>query len=281
MFLPYHDENPTQRLPWVTLLLIAINIWCYVGVFRKTEEDIERTLFRYGFVPLRLTQAFTGKPVLVDSRYLPAAVSADLEREARVAWMGAGDSVLLMSSSFVRLDPVPLFSVLWSMLTCMFLHGGLGHLVGNMWFFWLFGNNVEDRFGPLRFVIFYLAGGLVATLAHYVFNPLSPVPTVGASGAISAIMGAYLLIWPWARVWCVLFLGFFFTRVALPAWILIVFWFMEQILGVLGSIAGTGIGGVAWWAHLGGFVSGIFLTPFFLAPPEPRRKAIALDEEFF
>ena len=281
MLFPYHDENPTRRFPWVTVILIAINVWCFIGVFRKPEEDVERTLFRYGFVPLRLTVAFTGKPVLVDSKYLPAAVITDLQKESSDRFFATSWFQRRVPSSYVRFDPEPLLSVLWSMITCMFLHGGVGHLLGNMWFFWLFGNNVEDRLGPLRFLIFYLVAGLIASLAHYVFNPLSPIPTVGASGAISAAMGAYLVVWPTARVWCLFILGFFITRVAVPAWTLLVFWFMEQILGVLASIGGTGIGGVAWWAHIAGFLSGIFLLPFLAPPPEPRKKVVYVNEEFF
>jgi membrane associated rhomboid family serine protease len=270
MLFPYHDENPTRRFPWVTVILIAINVWCFIGVFRKPEEDIERTLFRYGFVPLRLTVAFTGRPILVHSKYLPAAVITDMQEEKDTWFSGGSWLRRRVPASYVRFDPEPLFSVLWSMITCMFLHGGWGHLIGNMWFFWLFGNNVEDRLGPLRFLVFYLVAGLIATLAHYVFNPLSPIPTVGASGAISATMGAYLVVWPTARVWCLLVLGFFITRIAVPAWSLLVFWLMEQILGVIATIGGTGIGGVAWWAHIAGFVSGIFLLPFLGTSPEPQ-----------
>jgi membrane associated rhomboid family serine protease len=136
------------------------------------------------------------------------------------------------------------------------------HLIGNMWFLWLFGNNVEDSMGRIRFVIFYLLSGLTAALAQVVTNPASPIPMVGASGAISGVMGGYLLLFPTVRVFCLLILGFFVTSVALPAWMMLIYWFVIQFVSGLAAFGGD-VGGVAFWAHVGGFVAGLILVKLF------------------
>ncbi|HEX6040303.1 rhomboid family intramembrane serine protease [Longimicrobium sp.] len=152
-----------------------------------------------------------------------------------------------------------------ALLTSMFMHGGWGHLLGNMLFLWVFGNNIEDSMGHLRFLLFYLATGIAAGLAHIWFSPLSNVPAVGASGAISGIMGAYILLYPRARVrtW---FPPFFFFR--LPAVVFLGVWFALQLFGGLSSLGlpETQQGGVAVWAHVGGFVAGLLLIKAFDRP---------------
>ncbi len=142
-------------------------------------------------------------------------------------------------------------------LTCMFLHGGILHLVGNMWSLYLFGDNVEDRLGHLRYLVFYLLCGLAAGLAHLFTNWKSPVPTIGASGAISGVMGAYLILFPRARILTLLPIFFFLQLVEVPAFVFLGLWFLMQILSA-GATSGQA-GGVAWWAHIGGFVAGIAL----------------------
>jgi membrane associated rhomboid family serine protease len=145
----------------------------------------------------------------------------------------------------------------------MFLHGSWMHLIGNMWFLWLFGNNIEDSMTRPRFVIFYLACGLAAALLQIYSDPSSIVPMVGASGAISGVMGAYLVLFPRVRVFAILPLGFFITRVALPAWGMLIYWAFLQFAGGLARIGDEG-GGVAFWAHVGGFVAGIVLVKAFV-----------------
>jgi membrane associated rhomboid family serine protease len=154
----------------------------------------------------------------------------------------------------------------------MFLHGGWFHLIGNMWFLWVFGNNIEDAMGHGRFVGFYLLCGLLAAAAQVATGPSSPVPMVGASGAISGVMGAYLVLYPRVRVHTLIFLGFFLTRVPLPAWIMLLYWAFLQLVGSVPAIAGgqTG-GGVAFMAHLGGFVAGAALIKLFAKPEFVRR----------
>jgi membrane associated rhomboid family serine protease len=149
-----------------------------------------------------------------------------------------------------------------NLVTSMFLHGSWMHLLGNMWFLWLFGNNIEDSMTRPRFVAFYLLCGLAAALAQVAANPTSEVPMVGASGAISGVMGAYLVLFPRVRVFTVVPLGFFIQTMALPAWMMLIYWAFLQVAGGVTSIGAEG-GGVAFWAHLGGFLAGVVLVKAF------------------
>jgi membrane associated rhomboid family serine protease len=151
-------------------------------------------------------------------------------------------------------------------LTSMFLHGSWMHLLGNMWFLWLFGNNIEDAMSRGRFVVFYLACGLAAALLQVVTNAESIVPMVGASGAISGVMGAYLVLFPRVRVFTMVPLGFFLTSIALPAWAMLLYWAFLQFVSGLADIGGQQTGGVAFWAHIGGFVAGVVLVKLFRRP---------------
>jgi len=152
--------------------------------------------------------------------------------------------------------------------TSMFLHGSWMHLIGNMWFLWVFGDNIEDSMGPARFAIFYLISGIGAALLQVIFNPASGIPMVGASGAISGVMGAYLILYPRVRVFCLLVLGFFVTSIALPAWTMLLYWAAIQLVsGLFGLLAQEG-GGVAFWAHVGGFVAGVVLIKLFARPDD-------------
>jgi membrane associated rhomboid family serine protease len=141
----------------------------------------------------------------------------------------------------------------------MFLHGGWMHLLGNMWFLWLFGNNVEDSMTRPRFVVFYLLSGLAAAMLQVWSNPASPVPMIGASGAISGVMGGYLVLYPRVKVYVFIFLGIFSTTAAWPAWVMLLYWAGLQLLGGFGA----GEGGVAFWAHVGGFLAGVVLVKLF------------------
>lgn len=154
------------------------------------------------------------------------------------------------------------------LFTSMFLHGGIMHILGNMWFLWIFGDNVEDELGHVRYLLFYLACGLMASLAHYVANPFSTIPSVGASGAISGVMGAYLVRFPWARVTTLIPFIIFFTTVEIPAALMLVYWFAVQFLS--GASTAAAESGVAWWAHIGGFAAGALLV--WLKPPRRRRR---------
>ena len=160
----------------------------------------------------------------------------------------------------------------WPFLTTMFLHGGWLHIIGNMWVLWIFGDNVEDRMGPVRFLVFYLLCGLSAGVVRVLTNPTSTVPAVGASGAIAGVMAAYFVLFPRARIvalFPIFFYPLFFT---VPAFLYLGFWFLTQFFsGTLAIATHREVGGIAWWAHIGGFASGILLFSFFLRrrAPEP------------
>jgi membrane associated rhomboid family serine protease len=158
----------------------------------------------------------------------------------------------------------------WPFLTCMFLHGGWFHFIGNMWTLWIFGDNVEDRMGPARFLIFYLLCGLAASVVHYLTNWYSAVPTVGASGAIAGVMGAYFLLYPRARIIMLLPIFFYPFFFEIPAVLYLGVWFYSQLLGGMLSIAGPAqVGGIAVWAHVGGFLAGAVLRGVFVRPDRP------------
>jgi membrane associated rhomboid family serine protease len=150
-----------------------------------------------------------------------------------------------------------------NIFTSMFMHAGLAHLGGNMLYLWIFGDNVEDSMGHGRFLFFYLVGGIVASLAHIFTNPLSQIPTVGASGAIAAVLGAYLVLYPRARVLTIIPLGFFIRMTTVPAAIVLGLWFILQLFSGVLSMGGPDVGGVAFWAHIGGFIAGVILAKIF------------------
>ena len=144
--------------------------------------------------------------------------------------------------------------------TGMFMHAGLAHLGGNMLYLWIFGDNVEDSMGAAKYLSFYLVGGVVASLTHILTNPGSQIPTVGASGAIAAVLGAYLVLYPQSRVLTIIPLGFFLRMTLVPASIVLGLWFVLQLFSGFLSLGGPDVGGVAFWAHIGGFLSGVVLA---------------------
>jgi membrane associated rhomboid family serine protease len=158
-----------------------------------------------------------------------------------------------------------------SVLTSMFLHGGWMHVLGNMWFLWIFGDNIEDILGPFKFLLFYLLCGFAAAGAQFLANPDSRIPMVGASGAIAGVMGAYLVKFPHSRIHTLVFIFFFITTVEVPAWLMLIWWFFIQFFNGVGTIGYSHVsegGGVAFLAHVGGFLAGIALI--YLLVPRPR-----------
>ncbi len=248
--IPIHDENPTERFSYVTVALIVINVAAFVlltpnfGIARERCFDracvaeqcmLEQFFYEWGTVPVEVT-----------------------EREQLTGDLGG--RCLLQPKS-----------VILSLFTAMFLHGGFLHLGGNMLFLWIFGNNIEDRLGRIRFVIFYLATGLAGSLAHVALNPVSQVPTIGASGAISGLLGAYIVLFPHARVHAVVpipIVFFIFGRIRLPAFVVLGIWFVSQFF--IGRGQQPEGGGVAWVAHVGGFIAGTILI-FVLGGWRPQR----------
>ena len=173
---------------------------------------------------------------------------------------GSIPAVVVGSESLpARIDAVP---PLLSLFTSMFLHGGWMHLIGNMWYLWIFGDNIEEAMGRVRYLIFYLATGFLASISHVLSNIGSTIPSIGASGAISGVLGAYLLLYPRARVLTLIFLGWFIRLIYIPAGFVLGFWFVLQLLSGSMSV-GQNAGGVAFWAHIGGFVTGMVLVGLF------------------
>ncbi len=169
----------------------------------------------------------------------------------------------LVPADFLR--GISVFNIL-TIFTSMFMHAGLAHIGGNMLYLWIFGDNVEDRLGHGTFLVFYLVGGFVASVAHILTNPASQVPTVGASGAIAAVLGAYIVLFPRNRILTLIWFGFFIRLTMIPSMFVLGFWFVLQLFQGLMSLGGPDVGGVAVWAHIGGFVFGLLLGRIFAIP---------------
>ncbi|MBL8731614.1 MAG: rhomboid family intramembrane serine protease [Planctomycetes bacterium] len=221
--IPLRDDVPAARRPVVTQALIAI---CAAVFLLQLGDQDGELLYRFGMVPGRVFDP--DSPLWQRSHYTAGGLVPAIGAAAVPDWL--------------------------TLLTCTFLHGGWLHFLGNMLFLWVFGDNVEDRFGRLPFLAFYLASGIAASLAHLYSAPGSPVPTIGASGAVAGVMGAYLLLYPRAHVEMLIVFGFFIDVIVLRAPFFLVYWFALQLLG--GALEGSTGGGVAWWAHIGGFVLG-------------------------
>ncbi len=229
---PYRDENETQRAAIVTGTIILLNVaaWIFIQGAGSTLA-LASSVCDFGLIPGELTLS------------LPPGTRFPM-----------GENLACAT------DPGRQVSHL---VTSMFLHGSWMHLLGNMWFLWIFGNNIEDSMGRPRFIAFYVLCGLAAAVAQVLATPGSPIPMVGASGAISGVMGGYLILFPRVRVYAMVPLGFFLTSVALPAWVMLGYWFLIQFVSGL-LTASSETGGVAFWAHIGGFVAGVALIKPFV-----------------
>jgi membrane associated rhomboid family serine protease len=235
--IPLKDDVPSRSTPIVTITLIALNLLAFAYQFSLGLDPrgagagaAEAFIVEFGLVPCRLTGAC----------------------------VAPGDF------------PSPVLTV----FTSMFMHGGLLHIGGNMLYLWIFGDNVEDTLGHFRFLVFYLAAGAAAAVAQAMLNPDSRIPMVGASGAVSGVLGAYLLLFPYATILTLLIIGFFVRFVHIPALIVLGFWIVLQFLNGFITFSAQGLGrgesgGVAWFAHIGGFLAGLLLL-FLL---RPRRSA--------
>jgi membrane associated rhomboid family serine protease len=225
VFLPLKDANPTSRFPFVTIALIVANVIVFLYEM-SLGADLGRFIAAWGAIPYEITRG--------------------------VDLVGTDNDIGLTHGQGPPLAFFTLFS-------SMFMHGGIFHIFGNMLYLWIFGNNVEDLLGPVKFLLFYLLCGVAAAATHIVMQPSSVVPMVGASGAVSGVLGAYLIAYPRARVLTLIFIVIFIRIVVLPASFLLIFWFIMQAFSGFASVASRGGGGVAWFAHIGGFVAGIAL----------------------
>lgn len=226
--VPLRDDNPTTITPYVTYGLIGANLFIFLYQLSLTPQQLEE-FFRIAAV-------------------VPCQLSGIISNNCPISGLNQPLSEWI------------------TLFTSQFLHGGFLHIAGNMLFLWIFGNNIEDRLGHVKYLIFYLACGALAALAQWFFSLGSPIPSLGASGAIAGVMGAYILRFPRAKVLTLIPLGFFITTVRLPAFFFLGFWFVQQAFYGIAELQapsniGMESGGVAYWAHAGGFVFGAILGP--------------------
>jgi membrane associated rhomboid family serine protease len=273
--IPLRDNIPTDNFPFVTLVIIAINIAVFLflqGPSLSGGDQVKnKTVVEYGAIPYRVTHPG-------DDCDLARVVDQFGQRGEEVVCEGTSRyREARANGALVKTDEAPAFLTL---LTSMFMHGGWLHIAGNMLFLWIFGNNIEDAMGRIRFVLFYLLGGLAAIAAQVAVAPNAEVPTVGASGAIAAVLGGYILLYPRARVLTVVFLFIFFTFIEIPAMLVLGIWILLQFLPAVGQLATPEIGGegggVAYFAHIGGFLFGLALIHLFAK----RRSAHYLQPRY-
>lgn len=240
--VPLKDENPIKITPYITYTLIAINILIFVYELSLTSNQLDIFFHLFAVVPKELTASFSGINV---PQNIPEIVT-----------------------------PV----------TSQFLHAGFTHIAFNMLFLWIFGNNIEEQLGRTKFLLFYLTCGVLAVLAQWFFSAMSDVPSLGASGAIAGVMGAYILKYPQAKIVTLVPLGFFFPIFRIPAVYFLGFWFVEQALNGISSFevsasVGMESGGVAYWAHAGGFIAGAILGPMLGLFSNSSNETVLVEEK--
>jgi membrane associated rhomboid family serine protease len=255
--IPFRDNIPAQRFPALTLVLILLNGLVYLFDFGLSVAAHERLIYRFGLIPREFQIIGQG----------PEAVPVPPIQLVR-----GGQVFLIHPAAEAQELEGTLAGAVVPLFTSMFLHGSWWHLIGNMWFLWLFGDNVEDRLGRVRFVVLYLLSGLAAGGLQVLVNWGDTTPMIGASGAVAGVLGAYVVTYPYARVLTLVpFFYFFWPVVELPAFVLLGFWFVLQFLEGTIALAQPVSGGVAWWAHVGGFVTGMLLMKL-IAPEPPGRR---------
>jgi hypothetical protein len=240
--IPLRDNIIARKLPIITVALIVLNMAVFVICALMPQGELNALLFQYGLIPAKIF-----RPRIVAYYY---AQQFGYSVPVHYGW---SESLL-------------------PMVTCMFLHGSVIHVVGNMWFLWIFGDNVEDCLGHAGFLLFYLACGLASSMVQTLSSPLSPVVTIGASGAVAGVMGAYLLLYPRARIMTLVWILFLVDVWPIPAFLYLFYWFAIQVLSGTASLGASGIaaGGVAWWAHIGGFIMG-FGSIYFTGIRSPEK----------
>lgn len=233
---PLRDDIQSRSTPVVNYVMIA----ACVLVFVLQQNDPHGLVDRYGMIPARVSAP--NKEIVVQRQQLvrtPFGVQRVVTEEA---------------------IPPSAFHPYTTVLSCVFLHGSLMHLLGNVWFLYIFGDNVEDRFGKAGYLIFYLGAGIAASLTHFGFQTQSPVPTIGASGAVAGVMGAYMYLYPQARVTTLIPILFILQLIVVPAPLFLGIWFVIQLWQGSFSMGGAEAAGVAWWAHAGGFAFGYVIA---------------------
>ena len=257
--IPLRDNIPSRTTPFINYLILAATTLVFANQVLQPDDPLVE---QYGMIPARVQNP--GAEIMVpdlEKRKTKERVEVPVgrDRSGRIVYRVAE----VESIEEVRIDrpaePAAVHPWL-TLLTCVFLHGGWLHFLGNMWFLWIFGDNVEDCFGHVGYLIFYLLAGVAASAVHLVSTPDSMIPTIGASGAIAGVMGAYFLLYPHARVLTFIPIFFFLYMVVVPAPIFLGVWFLIQFFQGSLQLGDTEATGVAWWAHIGGFVFGAGLA---------------------
>jgi membrane associated rhomboid family serine protease len=245
--IPLKDNMPTINFPIVTIVLIALNVGMYfffqqggLSLGEPSGEHFNENVVEYGSIPYEISHP--GEQCIVTGGGPEGCVEGG-ETDLPPTWL--------------------------TLLTSIFMHGGLLHLGGNMLFLWVFGNNIEDSMGRVKFVAFYLLGGLVATLSHTVIDTSSTIPSIGASGAVAAVLGGYALLYPRARVVTLIILIIFITVIEIPALLILGLWFLFQLYDASQPIGGES-GGIAYFAHIGGFLFGLAVIKLFARRENPH-----------
>jgi membrane associated rhomboid family serine protease len=263
---PLHDSIAPRTIPFVTYGIIALCAIAFI-IQSLADPNDNRIVEQYGMIPARVLANTAGQSELaIQSRVIIQTPFGPQE------------------SYQTRPMPRAPISDWLTLVTCMFLHGSLMHFAGNMWFLHIFGDNVEDRLGHIGYALMYLGTGVLAAATHLFTNPNSIVPTIGASGAIAGVMGAYILLYPKSMVETFIPLPFFFTSTPLPAPLFLGIWFVMQLVNGAGSNASGA--GVAWWAHIGGFVAGfavggVMSALQFTSPPSRNSRAGLLGQRSY
>ncbi len=229
MLFPIKDYNPTRHVSYTTIVLIIINI--IVFIYQAYISDLNINVSKNAMIPWEITHM----------KNIQAPVGVQIENQ-----YGYPSRILI----YRKIPPV------FTLFTSMFMHGSFLHIFGNMLFLWIFGNNIEDYLGKIKFFAFYIFSGLGASIVHILFHPNSTVPVIGASGAVSGIMGAYFILFPKTRIRTLVFVFFFITFIDIPAFVFLLIWFVFQFMYVGGE-------GIAWLAHVGGFIIGIILIKWW------------------
>ena len=239
MFFPYKDDNPRILIPYVTYTLVAMNLIVFFYQLGLDFVSGQEFTLSFGLIPATLTELPRTEISIAYAQYLSDATN---------------------SRVFINSTPN---SPYLTVFTSMFMHGGVAHIFGNMLFLWIFGDNVEGTFGHVKFAVFYILCGIGAALGQIIINVNSLIPMIGASGAISGVLAAYMLRYPRARIHVFVFMIVIFTTIKVPSFIVIGIWFGTQVMSGIGTLGVDAGGGVAWFAHIGGFVTGLFLERFF------------------
>lgn len=252
--IPLHDSTRPHRPPVLNYFIIGVTALVFLAQLAEDPEG-PSLVERLGMIPARVSDpgAEVEIPVAIEERQGP--FGPEVREITRIAAPSAVPPIL-------------------TLLTCILLHGGWMHFLGNMWFLHIFGDNVEDRLGHFGYVLFYCGCGIAASLVHYVTDPHSTMPTIGASGAIAGVMGAYFVWYPRAQIKTLVPLGYLMHIVVIPAPVFLGIWFVINLFQGTMSISGTEAGGVAWWAHIGGFAAGALIAKLIGGP---KRRVVEYE----